>query len=169
MMRMKRRLGLSGPAMAVAIVALLVALSGTAVAATAIVPLAKRALTADKAKVATLALNSQKLGGQTSAALVSQAVTQASAAAGPASTAAGLVTTKSLPFTVAPQGGEQVVTATCDSGSKAVGGGFNNPTAALVVSAGSSPTADGSGWTEDMFNLSSSTTGAGVVIATCLK
>ncbi len=159
----QRRPRLPSPAMAVALVALFIGLTGTAFAVgEKIVPLAKRALTADKAKVAD---NAKKLGGQTSAALVAQA----SQAAGPASTAAGLVTTKTVPFTVAPQGGEQVVTATCDSGSKAVGGGFNNPTAALVVSAGSSPTADGSGWTEDMFNLSSSTTGAGVVIATCLK
>ena len=148
----------------VAMIALFVALGGTAGAvATQAVPLAKRALVADNAK---------KLGGQSLAQLTArtaQAVQAAAAAPGPASTAASLVTSKSAGFSVNPQGGEQIVTAACDAGSKAVGGGFNNPTSALVVSAGSFPTADGSGWTEDLINLSSSTTGTGTVVAVCMK
>ena len=53
------------PALVVALLALFVSLSGTAVAA-GVVPLAKRALTADKAKVAD---NAKKLEGQTAAAI----------------------------------------------------------------------------------------------------
>jgi hypothetical protein len=152
-------------ALVVAMIALFVALGGTAGAVvTAAVPLAKRALVADNAK---------KLGGQTAAQIAAQgakaAVTLSPAGAREASTAAALVTTKSAPFSVGPQGGEQVVTATCDAGSKAVGGGFSNPTSALVISAGSFATADGTGWTEDLINLSSSTTGSGTVVAQCLK
>ena len=148
-------------ALVVAMLALFVALGGTAGAVvTAAVPLAKRALVADNAK---------KLGGQTASQIVSAAASQAGQTPGPASTAASLVSSKSAPFSVAPQGGEQVVTATCDSGSKAVGGGFNNPTSALVISAGSSPTTDGTGWSEDLINLSSSTTGTGTVVAQCIK
>jgi hypothetical protein len=64
---------------------------------------------------------------------------------------------------------EQNVTAACPAGSKAMGGGFSNPSSALVLSAGSSPTADGAGWVEDLVNLSSSTAGAGQVFVTCLK
>jgi hypothetical protein len=143
-------------------IALFVALGGTAGAVvTAAVPLAKRALVADNAK---------KLGGQSLAQLTAQtaqAVRAAAAAPGPASTAAGLVSTKTAAFSVAADG-EQVVTATCDAGSKAVGGGFANPTSALVLSAGSFATTDGTGWTEDLVNLGS-TTGAGVVIAVCMK
>ncbi len=61
------------PAFVVAMIALFVALGGTAGAVvTATVPLAKRALTADNAK---------KLGGQTSAQLVSQASKAAQTAA----------------------------------------------------------------------------------------
>jgi len=148
------------PALVVGMIALFVALGGTAGAVvTAAVPLAKRALVADNAK---------KLGGQTSAQIVSAAATQAGQAPGPASTAAGLVTTKSAAFSVSPQQ-EQIVTATCDAGSKAVGGGFNNPSNALVLSAGSFATADGAGWTEDLINVSSSSAGSGTVTVQCLK
>ena len=60
------------PAFVVAMIALFVALGGTAGAgATATVPLAKRALVADKAKTALIAENAKKLGGQTSAKVVS--------------------------------------------------------------------------------------------------
>lgn len=147
----------------VSMVALFVALGGTAGAvATQAVPLAKRALVADNAK---------KLGGQSLAQLTAkttQAVTAAASAPGPASTAASLVSTKSVPFTLGP-GGNQVISATCDAGAKAVGGGFSNPTAALVLSAGGFPTADGAGWTEDLVNVSSSTTGAGTVVVMCMR
>lgn len=151
------------PAFVVAMIALFVALGGTAGAVvTAAVPLAKRALVADNAK---------KLEGQSLAQLTAKtaaAVQAAASAPGPASTAAALVSTKSAPFSLGP-GGNQVVTATCDAGAKAIGGGFNNPTSALVLSAGSFATADGAGWSEDLVNVSSSTPGVGVVVAICLK
>jgi hypothetical protein len=151
------------PAFAVAMIALFVALGGTAGAVvTAAVPLAKRALVADNAK---------KLEGQSLAQLTAktaQAIQAGAALPGPASTAAALVSTKSVPFSLGP-GGNQVVTATCDAGAKAVGGGFSNPTAALVLSAGSFATGDGAGWSEDLVNVSSSTTGAGTVVVMCLR
>ena len=96
---MSRKFRLPSPAMAVALAALFVGLSGTAVAA-GVPALAKRALVADNAK---------KLGGQTSAQLLATANTAAKASAtaaataaaqqpGPASTAVGLVTVKTAPF-----------------------------------------------------------------------
>ena len=60
------------PAFVVALIALFVALSGTAVAA-GIVPLATRALTADRAKQAAVADVAKKLGPQATAAMVQQA------------------------------------------------------------------------------------------------
>jgi hypothetical protein len=163
---MPHKLRIPGPSMAVALVALFVALSGTAVAA-GVPTLAKRALVADK--------DSAKLNGKTSAQLLATAsatsksqADAAAAAPGPASSAAGLMSVKSVGFSLAAQA-EQLFTATCDAGSKAAGGGFNNPSTALVLSAGSYPTADGSGWTEDLINLSSSTTGAGQISITCVK
>jgi hypothetical protein len=165
---MPHKLRIPGPSMVVALVALFVALSGTAVAA-GVPTLAKRALVADKAK------DSAKLNGKTSAQLLATAsatsksqADAAAAAPGPASSAAGLMSVKSVGFSLAAQA-EQLFTATCDAGSKAAGGGFNNPSTALVLSAGSYPTADGSGWTEDLINLSSSTTGAGQISITCVK
>ena len=62
-----------------------------------------------------------------------------------------------------------MVTAGCDAGSKATGGGFINPTSALVLSAGATTTADGSGWTQDLVNISDSTPGAGNVVVVCVK
>lgn len=156
------------PAFVIAMIALFVTLGGTAGAVvTAAVPLAKKALLAENAK---------KLGGQTSAQIVAQAsakgaqvaLQQSPAGPRPASTTAGLVTSKTVPFNASPEA-EQVVTAACDAGSKVVGGGFSNPSNALVISAGSFATADGAGWTEDLINLSSSTPGSGTVVAMCMK
>jgi hypothetical protein len=103
------------PAMVVALMALFVALSGTAVAA-GVVPLAKRALTADNAK---------KLGGKTGA----QIVAAGAALPGPAASAAGLVSVQPGTFSLAaatstnsPTG---TFTVTCPAGSKAVSGGFS--------------------------------------------
>lgn len=148
----------------IAMLALFVALGGTAGAVvTAAVPLAKRALVADNAK---------KVNGLT-AAQIGTAAAKAGAAAsatvpGPASTASALVITKTASYSLAGDA-EGSFTATCDSGSKAVGGGFTSPSAAFIVSAESAPTADGAGWTEYLINLSQATPGTGTVVAVCLK
>src|SRR5512134_2565008 len=106
-------------ALVVAMIALFVALGGTAGAVvTAAVPLAKRALVADNAK---------KLNGLTANQIGTAAAAAGAAASatvpGPASTASGLVATKTVSFSLGA-GAEGPFTATCDSGSKAVGGGF---------------------------------------------
>ena len=162
-----RKLKLPSPGLVVAVVALLVALSGTAIAAQSVVPLAKRALTADKAKVATLALNSQKLGGQTSAALVSQAVTQASAAPGPASTVpASLVVIKSAPIGSLPSLAVSSVQISCDAGQTAIGGGVSSDTGltAIAESYPVNPTT----WKVGAGNLGAATANA-TGYAICLK
>jgi hypothetical protein len=109
------------PAFVVAMIALFVALGGTAGAvATQAVPLAKRALTADNAK---------KLGGKTSAQIVSQATKAAQTAAqapGPASTAAGLVTTVSQSIGTFAPNQEADVSVVCAAGKKVIGGGFSS-------------------------------------------
>jgi hypothetical protein len=157
-------------AMVVATTALFVALTGGAIAAQqAIPPLAKNAThakLADHAKVAdraTTAANALKLGGKTADQIVASVP-----APPPVSSVASLASSVPVNFSLNPSV-EQNVTATCPAGSKAMGGGFSNPTNALVLSAGSFPTADGGGWTEDLINASSSTAGSGQVFATCLK
>jgi len=123
------------PALVVAMVALFVALGGTAGAVVAqAVPLAKRALVADKAKFATtaktalVAENAKKLGGQTSAQIAQQAaqaaLSQSPAGARPASTATGLVVSKSQAVGSVNPGAIRVVQIACDAGQTAIGGGM---------------------------------------------
>ena len=166
---MSRRFHLPSPAMAVALAALFVALSGTAVAA-GVPALAKRALVADNAK---------KLDGKTSAQLLASANTAAKASAtaaataaaqqpGPASTAAGLVVVKTGTWNAGP-GGFGDFTVTCDAGAKAVSGGWEDPSG-WAHSWDSRPTPDGAGW-KTFVNVSSSAPGgqSGNLYAVCLK
>jgi hypothetical protein len=140
-------------AFVVAIIALFVALGGTAGAVVnAAVPLAKRALVADNAK---------KLGGQTA----SQLALKAAQAPGPASTASGLVTVKSVPYSLGGDG-ESDVAATCDAGQKAIAGGFDNPSG-FVLGLDSRPSPDGSGWR--VYVLAGASGGSGNVYAVCLR
>jgi hypothetical protein len=100
------------PALVIAILALFVSLSGTAVAA-GVVPMAKKALFAE---------NAGKLKGKTLA--------QVAALPGPASSGAKLVSTVSGPFTLAPDE-EKDFGIQCPSGSKAISGGFTTPNGVL--------------------------------------
>ena len=100
---------LPSPALVISVLALFVALSGTAVAA-GVVPLATRALTAD---------NSKKLGGQTAAAIAAGAAQRP----GPASSAAGLVTIKQVSDSLAAKSGREFVIG-CDAGRKVISGGY---------------------------------------------
>lgn len=146
------------PAMAVAMIALFVALTGGAIAAQQAIP--AHAKFADKAGVAGNAL---KLNGKTAGQIVASVPAPA-----PPSSVAALAGSAVVNYSLNAQA-EQNVTASCPAGSKAMGGGFSNPTNALVLSVGSSPTADGTGWTEDLINVSESTAGSGQVFVTCLK
>ena len=110
------------PALVVALLALFVSLSGTAVAA-GVVPLAKRALTADKAKVADrakVADNAKRLEGQAAAALLQKAAQMP----GPASSAGGLVSIKQAADSLGGKSGRDYVIA-CDGGKKVVSGGYS--------------------------------------------
>jgi hypothetical protein len=127
-----------------ATVALFVALGGTAVAA-GIVPKAK------------FALNAGKLQGQTAA--------QVAAVPGPAATAAGLVTARTVNFSV-DANRARFVTASCQSGEKAVGGGYT--TDGALLSGPTAPSGDGASWQLLVLNIGDSTA-AGTAYALCLK
>lgn len=129
---MRTKLRRPSPALVVALIALFVALGGTAVAAT---PIVKRALFAD---------NAGKLQGKTLAAIVQAASAAGAALPSPASTAGGLVTTKTAPWSVSPGLGSDF-TVTCDPGQKAVSGGFEDPEG-WGHPWDSRPTRDGAGW-----------------------
>lgn len=155
-LRMKR----PSPAFVVATIALFVALGGTAGAvATQAVPLAKRALVADNAK---------KLGGQTLAQLSARAAQAAQAAAtapGPASTAAGLVVTKSLAVGQISPGTLKTSSVACDAGTRVVGGGMSSDGA--VVTFDSYPKSD-TEWEVVTGNLGSGAANVSLY-ALCLK
>jgi hypothetical protein len=140
------RVRLPSPALIVALIALLVALTGTAIAAGVQVPLAKRALVADNAK---------KLGGKTPAQVArtpgpattvgGKTADQIASTPGPASSVAGLVVYKTATRTLKPA--EIVdITTPCDAGHKAIGGGFQGPENNLIVTYDSRPATDGSAW-----------------------
>jgi hypothetical protein len=155
--RMKR----PSPAFVVAMIALFVALGGTAGAVVnAAVPLAKRALVADNAK---------KLGGQTSAQIgakaAAAALTQSPAGPRPSSTSAGLVTIKTQTGQV-PAGGAQQFTVVCDAGQKVLGGGFSSTE--IVFGLDSYPSNDTT-WTLFLGNLNDGAAANVSVYATCLK
>jgi len=154
-------------ALLVAMIALFVALGGTAGAVvTAAVPLAKRALVADNAKKVG-GLTAVQLGSAAAQAGAKVALQQSPPGARPANSAAALVTTKSTPWSLnGGQAGD--FTATCDSGQKAVGGGYDNPSGdALALD--TRPSADGGSWKVFLVNLSDSAGAAGTAYAICLK
>lgn len=132
------------PALIVAMVALLVALSGTAVAA----GIVQRALFAN---------NAGKLQGKTAA--------QVAAMPGPTRSVKSLVSTSSAPFNLGPDG-EQDLTVSCPAG-KAISGGFTTQNA--VISMDTRPSPNGSGWSIYLVNLSSSEAASGSLLAVCLK
>jgi hypothetical protein len=138
------KIRLPSPATVLATIALFVALSGTAVAAGIVA----------KAK---FALNAGKLQGQTAA--------QVAAIPGPASSAASLVATKTASFSLNAQDAH-VVTVACDSGQKAISGGYTSSQA--VLEGPTAPSGDGSSWQLLLVNIDN-TTASGTAYAVCLK
>jgi hypothetical protein len=146
---MKRK-RLPSPAMVIALLALFVALSGTAVAAgvaTGVVPLAKRALVADNAK---------KLNGKTAVQIAT-----AAAAAVP-----GLVSVTSQSWSLNANSANDFTVA-CASGQKAIAGGYDNP-AGNALALDTRPSSDQTSWKVFLVNLSSSAAASGSVFAVCL-
>jgi hypothetical protein len=138
--------------MIVALLALFVALSGTAVAA-GVVPLAKRALVADNAK---------KLNGIPLAQVIAKAQPNLYAALGS--------------WALGP-GGNNVFSVQCPlPNSHAISGGFINntrPLAPIVVSVGAIPSGAGLGatWSETLLNQDASLSagGSGTLWAVCMQ
>jgi hypothetical protein len=155
------------PAIVVAMLALFVALSGIAAAATA-VPLAKRALQADNAKK----LSGKTLGQLTAASTAAAKAAADSAAAaaasqpGPASTAAGLVVVKTASGGQIPSGFfKELGSLSCDAGQKIMGGGLSSD--GLVFTGDSYPVNDTT-WAFSGANAGDSTANVSLWI-TCLK
>jgi hypothetical protein len=154
---MKRTFLRPSPALVVAVIALFVALGGTAGAVVAqTVPLAKRSLSADNAK---------KLGGKTLAQVVAQASASAVKAPGPASTAAGLVSVKTANNTIAANSATEFTIA-CDAGQKVLGGGFASDGDVLALD---SHPANDSTWRVFLVNANETAAAQVALFATCLR
>ena len=166
-----KRIKRPSPALVVATVALFVALGGTAGAvATQAVPLAKRALVADKAKSAVSSDNAKKLGGLT---LNQVATVSARAGAelskeipGPASTGLNLVSTKTQSAQIAPGGGNAFEIA-CDAGQKVISGGFIADNV-VVVAVANGPASD-SAWGIGLLNFDEAAPANVNLYAICMK
>jgi hypothetical protein len=141
---MNGKMHLPSPAMVVACLALFVAMSGTAVAAS---PIVKRALFAN---------NAGKLQGKTLAAVA--------ATPGPASTAAGLVTVKSANDSLGADG-ERDFTISCDAGQRVVTGGYSST--GPVVAFDSRPMSE-TAWGLYLANFSQSQGASLTLYAVCM-
>jgi hypothetical protein len=153
---------LPSPALVVACIALIVALSGTAVAA----GIVANARHANKADLATRALNADKVGSKTAVQIAAAGAQAGALIPGPASTAAGLVTvkTQSGGQVAAQQSGTLVIS--CDGGAKIMGAGFSSD--GPMLSFGSYPTSDTT-WTFMLVNLDDAAAHSVSLYATCLK
>src|SRR5436305_1517508 len=143
---MLHRIPRPSPALVVALIALFVALSGTAVAAGIVAH-------------ARLADNATRLAGKTP--------TQVAALAPAPASVSGYVTVKTAPFSLnAKQGNDFSVT--CDSGQKAIGGGSDNPDGNAIAFE-SRPTSDGAGWRINLGDFSDSNGASGTIYAICVR
>ncbi len=141
---MHRLFRLPSPATVLALIALFVALGGTAVAA-GIVPKAK------------FALNSGKLQGKTAAAVA--------ALPSPASSAGGLVTVRTGSFSIEANRGLDV-TVSCAAGEKAISGGFTSQQ--FVLGSDTHPSGDGASWQLYLIHPDTGTA-SGTSYAVCVK
>lgn len=174
---------LPSPATVIASIALLISLSGTAIAAGA-VPLAKKALFANNAgklqgktaaQVAAITGPADTLNGKTADEIAAtpgpgtnlegKSLADVAAMPGPASTAASLVSVATAPFNIGADA-EGPFSVSCPAGTKVVSGGFT--TTGVVIAADTHPTADTT-WTIYLVNLSSSQGASGTLSAVCLK
>jgi hypothetical protein len=152
-----KRIRRPSPALVVALLALFVSLTGTAVAA-GIVPLAKRALVADRAKTATHATqadNANKLGGLTAA--------QVGSLAPPPN-----VYYKTAPWSLTAGSDPTDFTTTCDPGEHVLSGGYDNPDGNALAQ-DTHPSADGLSWVVNLQDLAPSSDTSGTLYAVCLR
>jgi hypothetical protein len=180
--RFRRRGVRVTPALVISMIALFVALSSTGFASS-IVPLAKRALTADKAKVATKANNALKLEGSTAAQVAAipgpatdaqtlngQTAAQIAATPGPTSSLANsLFTTRSIGWSIDSEGNTTTAKALCNAGERAIAGGWDQSSGIAYVLY-DRPLDNGSGWWFKIYADSGDTVPAnGSVWVICAK
>lgn len=149
---MIKKLRAPSPALVVAVIALFVALSGTAVAAA---PVVQRALFAD---------NAGKLQRKTLPQVVQMAAAEGAKRPGPASTAAGLVSLVNAPVALNADEEKDVAVA-CAAGQKVISAGFT--TNGSVLAFDSRPVSETT-WMVYLVNLNRTAGASGTVTAVCI-
>ena len=158
---MGRTLRLPSPALVVACAALTVALSSTAIAA----GIVANARHANKADLATRALDADRLAGKTAVQIAVAGARAGAQLPGPASTAAELVTLKTQTGAqIAPQQ-TTTLTISCDSGARVMGAGFTAD--GPVLQLGSHPTSETT-WAFQFENADDTAARSVSLYATCL-
>ena len=152
---------LPGPALAISCIALIVSLSGTAVAA----GIVANARHANRADLASRALNSDKVQGRTAVQIAAAGAQAGAQLPGPASTAARLLTVKTRSATQIPAKSSATYSVSCDSGAKIMAAGYASP--GLVHSFDSYPSSDTT-WTLELANDDTSPADL-TLYATCLE
>lgn len=162
-------------AMAVALLALFIALSGTAIAAAPIVAKARFALNAGKlqGKTATQVAG-MAVGGKTAEQIAAMALggktaEEIAAMPGPASSVVGLLTVRrgTQHFN---SNGEGYVSAGCAAGEKVLGGGWRgSPSNRDVLALEDGPTDEGTGWRVYLWNGNARADAQIEVLAVCVK
>jgi hypothetical protein len=160
----RRPRSLPSPALVVACLALVVALSGTAVAA----GIVAQARHADKADLAARALDSDRLQGRTASQIAAAGARAGAQLPGPAASAADLVSLKSS--NVAPLGPGQtgVFTVSCNLGGRALSAGFSADAPGTVVDSASWPSGP-SAWTLRLTNSDAAAAHTLTLYVVCLK
>ncbi len=163
------RLRMPSPAMGVAIVALFVALGGTAGATVLITSKDIKDGTITSADIANKAIAHTKLvegkgSGLNADKLENMTVAQVAAIPGPASSGVGLLTTRTSNYSVGPGGGGDF-TATCAPGEKVTGGGSSSFGAVFTLD--SRPNTESS-WATYVLNVGDQSA-ALTVWAICIK
>jgi hypothetical protein len=160
--RTRRRL--PSPALVIACIALVVALSGTAVAA----GIVANARHANRADIALHALNSDKLQGKTAIQIAAAAAQAGAQLPGPASSAAGLVSLKTQSGgQIAPQALSTLVIS-CDGGAKALSAGYSSDAPGALIMFEESPSSDTT-WALRIANLDDQAAHSVTLYAVCLK
>jgi len=142
---MLKRIPRPSPALGVALIALFVALGGTAVAA-GVVPHAR------------VADNARKLQGKSPAQVAAMAPAPSSLAA--------YIAVKTASWSLNPRQGSDF-TVTCDSGQKAIAGGYDANGTALALD--NRPSSDAASWRVFVLNVSESQGASGTLYAVCLR
>jgi hypothetical protein len=160
--RIKR--ALPSPALVIACIALVVSLSGTAVAA----GIVANARHANRADLAARALNSDKLQGKTAVQIAAAGAQAGAQLPGPTNSAAGLVSLKTQAGGQIAPNALSTLVISCDGGAKALSAGYSSDAPGALIAFEESPSSDTT-WALRIVNLDDQAAHSVTLYAICMK